>query len=121
MSQAPGSIIKVGAKRIREVQPPTEEKWRITTLVAKGTDFGISFSNGTDTTGLILENDYNLSAEIFVGHENHLVFDNDSKKERIGFYSGDIVKGGKERRLVVRYRSLCLSDNSVNSVDSSGS
>lgn len=84
-------IVKVGPQAVETVRPPDGNAWKITALIVGAPGFAVKLGNVRNVTALILEGEYNLSTNIIIDHEAYLIFDNGGSKERVGFYSAEIL------------------------------
>lgn len=66
------------------------QDWRVTALIAKGTSFRVRMSDGTHETDDLLLNEANLNTSLFLDNAIYLVFQNDSSKNRAGFFCGEV-------------------------------
>ena len=90
-------IIEVDTNPWNSIKPEKGEIWRITCLSCKGDSFGIRFSKGGTPTEEVLSDNTDMSTEIYVDDKIDVIFANNSRDLRIGFYSAQkIVKEGRD-------------------------
>jgi hypothetical protein len=70
--------------------PPTEEIWKITSIVATGPSFDVSFGDRNTSTEP-LTNYANLSSEIYIDKSSFIIFYNRANGTRLAFCCGEVV------------------------------